>query len=154
MSILSLTQVHRRLQHLHGSANHQYYIRSHGRIAECYLIFNPNRPITPEGREHLRREHYIGNPEFTSRQLRRREVYGPRVIDMTTENGKYLLNWISGDISRHSSPEEKLPKYWSIFCGSIVEQPAFEIYMKEQPQSQVNPVGRCLFRCGGRLNDD
>jgi len=57
---------------------------------------------------------------------------------MSTENGKYLLNWIFGDICNAGAFAQKLPRYWSIFCGSLAEQPAFEVVLQEKPLTKVS----------------
>jgi hypothetical protein len=127
------------MQGIEVSANHQYYIRSHGRVAECYFIYNPAFSTDALVNECYRAIPVEEEPHL-ARKKRFRHVYGPRVIDMSTENGKHLLNWIFGDISQGGAFNQKLPRYWSIFCGSLAEQPAFEVHLKERPLTKVSVV--------------
>jgi hypothetical protein len=135
------------LQTLEVSAANQWYIRSYGRIAECYFIHNPE----PNNVE-LSNEWYTYNNDFTDEKRRLRQVYGPRVIDMSNENGKALLDFVFGDVavSRYVPSEIGLPRHWSIYCSSLVEQPAFEVVLQEKKISKVRPLDAlCLAHSDG-----
>jgi hypothetical protein len=60
---------------------------------------------------------------------------------MSNENGKALLDFVFGDVavSRYVPSEIGLPRHWSIYCSSLVEQPAFEVVLQEKKISKVRP---------------
>lgn len=162
MNLCRTMQVENRMKGIEASANHQYYIRSHGRVAECYFIYNPKFSTDALVNECYRNPTQEESAKL-SLQKRSRHVYGPRVIDMSTENGKHLLNWIFGDVCNAGAFGQKLPRYWSIFCGSLAEQPAFEVVLKERPLTKVRGdvhtsivlrILRCQCPCSGSLNSN
>jgi hypothetical protein len=74
-------------------------------------------------------------------EKRKRQVYGPRVVDMSSENGKMLVFQILDDANRVGPIETRgVPTFWASFCESLVEQPVFEVIMKPRPiTAEVSP---------------
>lgn len=128
-------QVQRRLQRLDVSANHQCYIRSHGRIAECYFIHNE----APDPADIVQELWYSTPIDFTDESKRTRQVYGPRVIDISNDNGKALLDFVFGDVFHGKQGTVKSgPRHWSTYCASLVEHPSFEVVLQEKKPSKVS----------------